>query len=34
MKLLGNEADLDVVAESEINIVGIRDVEEKNRTLS
>ena len=29
VKLLGNEADLDVVAESEINLVGIRDVEEK-----
>ena len=29
VKLLGNEADLDVVAESEINFVGIRDVEEK-----
>jgi len=34
VKLLGNEADIDVVAESEINLVGIRDVEEKNRTLS
>ena len=29
VKLLGNEADLDVVAESEINLVGIRDVEEQ-----
>lgn len=29
VKLLGNETDLDVVAESEINLAGIRDVEEQ-----
>jgi two-component system response regulator DegU len=29
VKLLGNETDLDVVAESEINLAGISDVEEQ-----
>jgi DNA-binding NarL/FixJ family response regulator len=29
VKLLGNETDLDVVAESEINLTGVSDVEEQ-----